>query len=147
MYPFLTALIDKILSAMNMDDPEIKAFDVFNIHADVTDSEREEKATALFEFYGWTKTSNLQGDSNEAGAILSTDICDDERRLFFYEDFDLAKNEAAEKRNRLILELICKKELKVEYVATYKCEHPLLPRTFTKLHQKILTFTQISWNF
>ena len=51
MYQFLTALIGKILSAMNMDDPEIKAFDVFNIHADVTDSEREEKATALFEFY------------------------------------------------------------------------------------------------
>ena len=39
MYPFLTALIDEILSAMNMDDPEIKAFDVFNIHADVTNSE------------------------------------------------------------------------------------------------------------
>ena len=39
MYPFLTALIDEISSAMNMDDPEIKAFDVFNIHADVTNSE------------------------------------------------------------------------------------------------------------
>ena len=56
MYPFLTALIDEILSAMNMDDPEIKAFDVFNIHADVTNSEWEEKAIALFEFYGRPKT-------------------------------------------------------------------------------------------
>ena len=109
MYPFLTALIDEILSAMNMDDPEIKAFDVFNIHADIADSEREEKGIALSQFYGLPKTSNFQGDSNEAGAILSTDICDNETRLFFYEDFDLAKNETAEKRNRLILELIRKK--------------------------------------
>ena len=121
---------------MNMDDPEIKAFDVFNIHADVTDSEWEEKAIALFEFYGRPKTSNFQGDSNEAGAILSTAICDNETRLFFYEDFDLAKNEAAEKRNRLILELICKKELKVEDVETYKCEHPLLPADVYKAVSK-----------
>ena len=56
MYPFLTALIDEISSAMNMDDPEIKAFDVFKIHAEVTDSEWEEKAIALFEFYGRPKT-------------------------------------------------------------------------------------------
>ena len=56
MYPFLTALIDEISSAMNMDDPEIKAFDVFKIHAEVTDSEWEEKAIALFEFYGQPKT-------------------------------------------------------------------------------------------
>ena len=82
---------------MNMDDPEIKAFDVFNIHADITNSEREEKAMALFEFYGRPKTSSFQGVSNEAGEILSTDICDRETRLFFYEDFDLSKNEAAEK--------------------------------------------------
>ena len=57
--------------------------------------------------------------------------------MFFYEDFDLAKNEAAEKRNRLFLELIrkinCswsssakKKELKAEDVETYNREHPLL---------------------
>ena len=77
---------------------------MFNIHADVSDSEREEKAIALFEFYGRPKTSNFQGDSNEVGTILSTDICDNETWLFFYEDFDLAKNEAAEKRNRLMLE-------------------------------------------
>ena len=51
----MTALIDEISSAMNMDDPEIKVFDVFNIHADVTDSEREEKAIALFGFYGRPK--------------------------------------------------------------------------------------------
>ena len=62
---------------MNMHDPEIKALDMFNIHADVTNSKREEKAIALFEFYDRPKTSNFQGDSNEAGAILSTDICDD----------------------------------------------------------------------
>ena len=99
MYSFLTALIDKILSAMNMDDPEIKAFDVLNIHADVTDSEQEERAIELFELYGWPKTSSFQGDSNEARAILITGICDNETQFFFYEDFDLAKNEAAEKRN------------------------------------------------
>ena len=87
----------------------IKAFDVFNIHAGVTNSEQEEKAIALFEFYGQHKTLNFQGDSNEAEAILSTDICDYETRLFSHEDFDLAKNEAAEMRNRLILELIRKK--------------------------------------
>ena len=127
---------------MNMDDPEINAFDVFNIHADVTDSEREEKAIALFEFYGQPKTLNFQGDSNEAGAILSTDICNNETRLFFYEDFDLAKNEAAEKqnkfekRNRLILELIRKKELKAEDVETYKHEHPLLPADIYKAMSK-----------
>ena len=40
----LAALTDEISSAMNMDDPKIKAFDVFNIHADITASEEEEKA-------------------------------------------------------------------------------------------------------
>ena len=105
---------------------------VFNINADVTDSEREEKAIALFEFYGQPKTLNFQGYSNEAGAILSIDICDNETRLFFYEDFDLTKNEAAEKWNRLILELIRKKELKAEDVETYKREHQLLPRDVYK---------------
>ena len=38
MYSFLTALIDQISSAINMDDPEIKAFHVFNIHADLANS-------------------------------------------------------------------------------------------------------------
>ena len=46
--------------------------------------------------------------------------------MLFYEDFDLAKNEAAEKRNRLMLELIRKKELKAEDVETDNREHPLL---------------------
>ena len=87
----MAALTDEISSAMNMDDPKIKAFDVFNIHADITAFEEEEKAITLFEFYGRPKTSNFQGDSNEAGAILSTDICNNETRLFLYEDFDLEK--------------------------------------------------------
>ena len=59
MYPFLAVLIDEISSAMDMDNLEVKAFDVFNIHADVTDFEREEKAIALFEFYGRPKTSHF----------------------------------------------------------------------------------------
>ena len=138
----MAALTDEISSAMNMDDPKIKAFDVFNIHADITAFEEEEKAITLFEFYGRPKTSNFQGDSNEAGAILRTDICNNETRLFFYEDFDLAKNEAAEKqnkfekRNRLILELIRKKELKAEDAETYKHEHPLLPADIYKAMSK-----------
>ena len=37
---------------MKMDDPEINAFDVFNIQADLNVSERDEKITALFKFYG-----------------------------------------------------------------------------------------------
>ena len=41
MYPFLTALIDEISSAINMNDPEIKPFHAFNIHADLADSGRE----------------------------------------------------------------------------------------------------------
>ena len=68
--------------------------------------------------------------------MLSTDICDNETQLFFYEDFDLAKNEAAEKKNRLILELIPKKELKPEDVKTYKHEHPLLPPDIYKAISK-----------
>ena len=52
MDPFLTALISEVFSTMKMDDLEIKAFDVFNILVDLTKSEREEKTTALFEFYG-----------------------------------------------------------------------------------------------
>ena len=36
---------------MNTDDPEIKAFDVFNIHIDLTKSKREQKTTTLFEIY------------------------------------------------------------------------------------------------
>ena len=59
MYPFLAVLIDEISSAMDMDNLEVKAFDVFNTHADVTDFEREEKAIALFEFYGRPKTSHF----------------------------------------------------------------------------------------
>ena len=50
MHSFLTALIDEISSAINMDDPEIKALYVLNIHADVSDSEREEKAITLLSF-------------------------------------------------------------------------------------------------
>ena len=119
-----------------MDDPEIKAFDVFNIHAVVTNSEREEKAIAIFEFYGQPKTSSFQGYSNEAGEILSTEICDKETWLFFYEDFDTAKNEAAEKWNRLILELIRKRELTAEYAENYKRDHPLLPTDVYKAISK-----------
>ena len=137
MYPFLKALIDEILPAMNMDDPEIKAFDVLNIHADVTDSERKEEAIALIEFYRRPETSNFQGDSNEAGSILSTDIWDNETRLFSYEDFLIwKKNEVAEKQNRLILELTRKKEVKAKDVETYKREHPLLPADFYKAISK-----------
>ena len=63
---------------MKMDDPEIKAFDVFNIHIHSTESEREEKTTASFKFYGRFKVSNFQGDFNEADTILSTGACDRE---------------------------------------------------------------------
>ena len=62
--------------------------------------------------------------------------------MFFYEDFDLAKNEAAEKQNkfekqnRLVLELIHKKELKAEDVETCKREHPLLPADIYKAMSK-----------
>ena len=37
--PIFDSFDYEISSAMNMDDPEIKAFNVFNIHADVTNSE------------------------------------------------------------------------------------------------------------
>ena len=76
MHPFLTALISEISFAMNIDDPEIKAFDVFKIHIDLTESEKEEMTTALFEFYGQCKASNFQGDFNETDTTLSTDTCD-----------------------------------------------------------------------
>ena len=52
MHPFLTAFISENYSAINIDDPEIKAFDVFNNHIDLTVFERKEKTIALFEFYG-----------------------------------------------------------------------------------------------
>ena len=55
---------------MNMDHPEIKVFAVFNIHIDLTKSEREEKANVLFEFYSQCKASNFQGDFNEADTIV-----------------------------------------------------------------------------
>ena len=69
MHPFLTALISEISSTMSMDDPEIKAFDVLNIHVNLTKSEREEKTTALFEFHGRCKASNFQGDFNDTDTI------------------------------------------------------------------------------
>ena len=121
MHPFLTALMKFRLLCICMI---LRSKHL--ICSKRANSKREEKAIALFEFYDRPKTSNFQGDSNEAGALLSTDICDDEIRLFCYEDFDLEKNEAAEKRNRLILELIRKRELKAGDVETYKREHPLL---------------------
>ena len=38
-----------------------------------------------------------------------------------------AKNEAAEKQNRVIMELVHKKELKAEDIENYKHEHPVVP--------------------
>ena len=102
MHPFLTALIREIFCTMKMGDPEIKAFDVFNFLVDLTESETEEKTTALFEFYGWFKASNFW---RRLDTILSTDTCDSK-------DFYFAKHEAAEKQNRVIMELVCKKETK-----------------------------------
>ena len=52
MHPFLTAFFSEDYSAINLDDPEIKAFDVFNNHIDLTEFESTEKTIALFEFYG-----------------------------------------------------------------------------------------------
>ena len=56
---------------MNMDDPEIKAFDVLNIYVDITESGKKEETTALFEFYGRFRVLNFQGDFNETDTILS----------------------------------------------------------------------------
>ena len=52
MHPFLTAFISENYSAINIDDPEIKAFDVFNNHINLTEFESKEKTIALFEFSG-----------------------------------------------------------------------------------------------
>lgn len=52
MRPFLTAFISENYSAINMDDPEIKAFDVFNNYIDLTEFESKKKTITLFEFYG-----------------------------------------------------------------------------------------------
>ena len=53
------------------------------------------------------------------------------------------KNEATEKQNKLILELIGEKELKAEDVELTSVSIHCFPWTFGKLCQKILTFTQI----
>ena len=50
----------------------------------------------------------------------------------FYEDFDLVKNEVAKKQNRVIMELVRKKELKAEDVENYKREHPVTPADIYK---------------
>lgn len=50
----------------------------------------------------------------------------------FYEDFDLVKNEAAKKQNRVIMELVRKKERKAEDVENYKREHPVIPADIYK---------------
>ena len=66
------------------------------------------------------------------GCILSTDTCDSKIQVFIYKDFDLAKNEPDEKQNRVIMEFICKRELKAEDVENYKREHPLIPADIYK---------------
>ena len=57
-----------------------------------------------------TKTSNFQGDSNEAGAILSTDICDD--WLFFFMRTLIWQKMKLLKSEIVWSWIICKKELK-----------------------------------
>ena len=52
MHPFLTSFFSENSSTIKMDDPEIKAFDVFNNHIDLSKLERKENTIALFDFYG-----------------------------------------------------------------------------------------------
>ena len=65
----------------------------------------------------------------------------------FYEDFDLVKNEAAKKQNRVIMELVRKKERKAEDVENYKENIQWFQLTFTKVWPKIFICIQTFQTF
>lgn len=118
---------------MKMDDFEIKAFDIFNLHIISTPEEKEESIATLLKFYGQTQSSTFEGNETKADPITNRDSTDDDDVAYFFQEFESSKITAFENRNKAIKSLIKKKELKVEDAEQYKIDNPILSSDIYKI--------------
>ena len=85
---FMTALIEELQNALQINDPVFLAFDVFNVTTKYSFQERIEHIKVLAKYYRSSKTSKMGDSTITAPLNLSNEAVDEQTADTFFTDFD-----------------------------------------------------------
>ena len=123
--PFMTALIEELQNALQINDPVFLAFDVFNVTTKYSFQERIEHVNVLAKYYGSSKTSKMGDSTITAPPNLSNEAVDEQTAKTFFTDFDNSVKREEDCRNKEIRMLVSSGKLKANQVESYKDDHPV----------------------
>ena len=89
--PFMTALIEELQNALQINDPVFLAFDVFNVTKECSFQERIEHINILAKYYGSSKTSKMGDSTITAPPNLSNEAVAEQTAKTFFTDFEIKK--------------------------------------------------------
>ena len=89
--PFMTALIEELQNALQINDPVFLAFDVFNVTKECSFQERIEHINILAKYYGSSKTSKMGDSTITAPPNLSNEAVAEQTAKAFFTDFEIKK--------------------------------------------------------
>ena len=134
--PFLEEVLKELDLAYTLDDPVFLAFDTFNVSSDFDLEKREQCVNVLSTFYGKTKSSTFNNETNTVEPIINKlGLSQDEIKSFF-SDFNAEVRQEEDKRNEEIRKFIENKKLQPGKVSQYKEDHPIAPSDIYKTLMK-----------
>ena len=104
--PFMAELIVELDKALELNDPVLLAYDVFNVTTTFTKEERYDHIKILANFYGEPKSSMFQGEINTALAPFENRNIGDATINQFFDDFDEAVKREQIKLNSKIKDMV-----------------------------------------
>ena len=117
--PFMADLIKELDIALNMNDPVMLAFDVFNVTLSMSETERIENVAKLSSFYGSEQSSKFKGEVNMAPPIIGAQEIESTVIVKFFKDFDDAVSRARESRNKIVKQMVESGKLLASQVDDY----------------------------
>ena len=121
----MTALIEELQNALQINDPVFLAFDVFNVTTKYSFQDRIEHVNVLAKYYGSSKTLKMGDSTITAPPNLSNEVVDEQTAKTFIRDFDNSVKREEDCRNKEIRMLVSSGKLKANQVESYKDDHPV----------------------
>ena len=123
--PVRTPFMAELIKALELNDPVLLAYDVFNVTTTFTKEERYDHIKTLANLYGEPKSSMFQGEINTAFALFENQNIGDATINQFFDDFDEAVKREQIKLNSKIKDMVRLHQLTVDEVENHKVEHPV----------------------
>ena len=123
---FLTALIEELQNALQINDPVFLAFNVLNVTTKYSFQERIENVNVLAMYYGSSKTSKMGDSTITAPPNLSNEAVDEQTAKTFFTDFDNSVKREEDCRNKEIRMLVSSGKSKANQMESYKDNHSVV---------------------